>query len=1171
MKKAPKIILRCLGILLGLVLAVLVALQILLTPRLTTKLVNRYATEFIDGTLSFGKVDASLFKHWPNVTLELEDAALTYPHERFDSLEPGTRMMNLGRGELADTLASFKHFGVALNLPSLLVGTIHIPLVELERPRVFAKQYNDSTANWNMFPIGESEKDTTSTGIPSIKLNRISLNGGASICYSSIQDTISAAIRLKRLGFRGMVSTKDPHLSKGGLMIDTLGVSARLPQDTLAFRLSELRLSGNREDVALDARAGAALRTRSFGRMRIPMELSAHLAFPEDSVLSVSMPELKLNVGGVPFQADGDIRVHSDRYWMDLRAGIYDCDIATLLAEYVVNFWDGAKELKTDAVLDLRAEACGYMIPAENVLPDLSACLKLPHCTFDYKPVGQPLEADIDIDLSTDEQGRINLEIDEFDVDAEGICLNVKGGLADLLGEDPLANVDALLKAQLENVMKYVPDSLGVKAAGFMQATLKGKARASQLSAARIADADINAEINSGTVTVDMPADTISAVISGFRATAKTMANERSKTMQKGERMMSVLVYADRVNASIPGAYADAEALRVSAYSAASLLDSDSRYSVHPMRGTVFARSVTLRDVDSCVVGLRNTMQTVSLNPYDKDRSIPQIELVSSNGGAYLRGDDIRVSGRNIEVKLSAANVPSSYAKGKGRRQGGSRSGSLQRRRPAQDGPRTWGESRPEWLRDTSLRSGDLRFSMSDEIRKFMREWTVGGVLGVAEMSLITPYFPLRTSMTGLSAKFDNDSAQLQKFGVVAGDSDLNMTATIKGLYRMLEGRGGVLNVDAGISSETLNANQLLTAYSLGSQYVPTGHFAASAETPDEELMIQIEEQSQSFDAENQALLIVPANLVANVTLDAHNVKYSSLVVDTLSMNAVAKERCLQIADFQALSNAGDIFLDAFYATKTRQNVSAGFSLRMKDITAQRVIDLIPAVDDAMPMLKHFTGLLDCRLSATSSLDEHMNFIVPSMEGVMRITGNELMIRGSKDFSRIAKLLLFKDSSEAVIDSLSVEGLLHDSKVEIFPFVVTVDRYQLALAGVQNMAQSSYNYNISLLHSPQPLKFGVDLVGNDGKTRFKVGKPKYKDASSVPAYTEVIDQTDLNLVDAIRNIFSRGIDSALNDGRRRKSLDELKRGAQESSSSQAEELSSEEKQQLESLSGETLE
>ena len=121
------------------------------------------------------------------------------------------------------------------------------------------------------------------------------------------------------------------------------------------------------------------------------------------------------------------------------------------------------------------------------------------------------------------------------------------------------------------------------------------------------------------------------------------------------------------------------------------------------------------------------------------------------------------------------------------------------------------------------------------------------------------------------------------------------------------------------------------------------------------------------------------------------------------------KERCIQITNTAATSNVGDISFDGFYATRSKKDIKAGFNIQFKDITAEKVISLMPAVDTLMPILKSFYGRLNCEMAATTQLDTNMNIMIPSIKGIMRITGDDLSIKESKMFSTLARKLLFKN------------------------------------------------------------------------------------------------------------------------------------------------------------------
>ena len=71
----------------GIFVVLILAIQLVLSSSVLTGLINKYGDQFIDGDINFGKAQVSLLKRFPKVTMTLEDFSITYPAERFDSLE----------------------------------------------------------------------------------------------------------------------------------------------------------------------------------------------------------------------------------------------------------------------------------------------------------------------------------------------------------------------------------------------------------------------------------------------------------------------------------------------------------------------------------------------------------------------------------------------------------------------------------------------------------------------------------------------------------------------------------------------------------------------------------------------------------------------------------------------------------------------------------------------------------------------------------------------------------------------------------------------------------------------------------------------------------------------------------------------------------------------------
>ena len=147
---------------------------------------------------------------------------------------------------------------------------------------------------------------------------------------------------------------------------------------------------------------------------------------------------------------------------------------------------------------------------------------------------------------------------------------------------------------------------------------------------------------------------------------------------------------------------------------------------------------------------------------------------------------------------------------------------------------------------------------------------------------------------------------------------------------------------------------------------------------------------------------------------------------------------------------------------------------------------------------------------------------------------------------------------------MTVEGMIKDNTMEVFPFVIKMDRYMLALSGVQNL-DMSYRYHASLIKSPFLIRLGVDIYGRDfDNMKFKIGKAKYKNGN-VPVFTAVVDQTKVNLVESIRNIFDKGVDAAVRENIRQSAILEHKQkiGYVKAVDMKLEELSAEEQKQME--------
>ena len=543
-------------------------------------------------------------------------------------------------------------------------------------------------------------------------------------------------------------------------------------------------------------------------------------------------------------------------------------------------------------------------------------------------------------------------------------------------------------------------------------------------------------------------------------------------------------------------------------------------------------------------IELEDTHNGFQMIPNRDNPKSPLLSVSSSNKSIALKYNSNRATLRHSEIKAEATmNL-------RNRRQDRqSRLDSLQLAHP--DIPRDSLASMVRNERSARMTSSmtssedefsihDIDFRLDETIAKYYREWEMKGSVSVANGNVITPYLPLRNRIRGFDMHFNNDEVAIDRLNIGAGESDIECEGSVKGLKRALGGRRSrrsPIDVDIDIRSKKMNADELLKAYIAGMSFTPSS-IEASEGLSDEEFLEDVISDTAGVDSKI-GLLVIPANINASINLDAENITYSGLEIGTMTSQIISKDRCVQMSDTRVSSNFGDISFDGFYSTRSSDDIQAGFNLALHDITADGTLSLLPAIDTLAPMLRSFNGLLNCELAATARLDTEMNIIAPSINGVMRVEGRDLAVSGDESINKLSKILKFKNLDEARIENLLVEGMIKENTLEVFPFILEIDRYTMAMSGVQNL-DMSFKYHVSMISSPMLFRFGVDLYGEDfDNLKFKVGKAKYK-SDEIPVFSAEIDEIKMGLAESIRTIYDKGVENALAEHKKTDAINEQK-------------------------------
>ncbi len=1161
----------------GIWATLLVTLQIVLSSGVLNKAIEKFTEEYIDGDLQFETVKANMFKHFPYVGIVMKNGSLTYPADRFDELEAKSvqgRMLYHGCGETVDTLASFRLFSAGVDMLSLMKGKINISHVVMVKPRIFAHSYDEKHANWNIFKLSgteeiEQSEDTASvrgsgTNPPSIAIGRVRLVNHPHIVYTDSRDTLFAIMDVKSIRFDGKLNTRKTSKNRIGLTLDSMMVAGRLAADTIGIRMKGLHIHEHNGHMDIHAEAKTLLATRSFGRIHVPIHIKGTAAFPKDTVPVIEMHGFKAEIAAIPIGFDMTVRME-DRIHLDGNFNISGCMAEDIIDGFIKNIIPETRKIKTDAAISLSGTCKGYI--GGGKLPAVNAVLSVPESTVSHKDIIHDFKLALGATIKTDRSDRINVVVDKAELNTYGLHLTAQGTSSDVLGDDPLISIDGCLKASADSLLTFLPEDSGIIAEGDLDLDLKGSMRMSQMNIYNFGRADMAGQLASEQLILKSPEDTIDIAIEGMnvKIAPETKVSRRDSS---AFRLLAISGALKKANVSYKDIFKlNAKNLDMAAKNSIDAMSDPDPKTIHPLGGHLNAKKLTVADGHGMSLTLDDTQTGFQMMPKRGNAEIPVLSLNSRNKRIYVKNLSNRIILTDSKIRLGAAmnsierrqkfrGFIDSVALAHPEIPRDSIMSFLRKERETKRGKIII----PEWMKDEDFKEKDLNFKLDGIMAEYFRKWDINGKLETRTGIIMTSSLPLRNILKGMSVNFDNNTVNIDSLKLQSGKSELMAKGSLTGLRRALLGHGSY-NLDMDLSTGRMDAAELLAAINRGMTIDASSKELAHA-SDDEFLQMVVVD---SLDTENlSALIVIPSNVNADINVNAENVKFSDLFIDEFKADVLMKERCMQIVNAKAETNMGRATFEGFYATRTKKDIKTGFNLEFADITSEKVIAMMPAIDTIMPLLKSFKGQLNCELAATADLDTLMNAVMPSINGVVRISGSNMTMSNNNTFSDLAKKLKFKDYHQAKIDKMTVEGLIKDNKFEVFPFIIDLDRYTLALSGIQNL-DMSYRYHASIIQSPIVFKVGVDVYGPDfDNMKFKIGKPKYKN-TRLPVFTAVIDQTRFNLAESIRNIFEKGVEIAIRENETQSAIMKYKKdiGYVNAAEQQLVELSEAEQKQLE--------
>lgn len=346
------------------------------------------------------------------------------------------------------------------------------------------------------------------------------------------------------------------------------------------------------------------------------------------------------------------------------------------------------------------------------------------------------------------------------------------------------------------------------------------------------------------------------------------------------------------------------------------------------------------------------------------------------------------------------------------------------------------------------------------------------------------------------------ERCEIASANVVFGNSDFYLSGAVTGLEKWLS-HEAMLKGDLYFTSNYTNVDDLLDVFS-------------GMGTDSDTLAKQREEDHVDTAAHP---FIVPKD----VDFTLHTRIKEATAFDN-DLREVAGD--VRIRDGVAVLNqvgfvckAARMQLTGMYKTPRVNHIFVGMDFHLLDINIQELIDMIPYVDTLVPLLNDLEGAADFHLCAETYVNAFYKPKMSTLRAAAALTGQDLVVLDNKDIDKIAKLLKMKDwrdgDSKMRVDSLDVAMTVFRNELEVYPFLLSLHKYQIVAEGRHNL-DNNYDYHVELVETPLPVRLAVDVYGTMPKLKFDISpKLRYKNLYR-PARRSEVDNEVLRLKAMIR-------------------------------------------------------
>ena len=925
-------------------------------------------------------------------------------------------------GAQSDTVLAAKKAVARIDIVALLKdGELSIREIALADAQLNAFIGEDGTANFDVLslPQDTTPEDTTETSfIRSISLDDLSVSLIANkMSLLNLRDSIDVLLLDPAIS----LTTKMQHDKVvGSLKADFPHVDARYGNADYASELA----------VSLSA----------------PFELALQMAKPftiEHAAVSLDDARLVVNSCKIQLQGDATLIPHIHT---DMAVSTNTIRVSELLKIVPSALFTMPEDIHADASVRLTANVRGDY--SDSIMPIVSGRLYVSDAEGSIESLPYTLTnvaGDAAFFIDFNGKNTSYALIDNLYAETKQSNVSISGRVDDLLGDMQL-DMQFNLDVHLPDIQYFLPEN--ITAEGQLKGLLNAQIALSDLTAMQLDRGKIQAQLNVGrfaanydSMLIRAPQANLSLAIPSARPANPTPANDEKKRKLKRQPMEFLsgkLILQEGLTVQQSDALAAELAASEIELCASNFLSSD----------PVIAADITL-DSRSLSASLQMADSIGNIVPASVDTKLPHLQAyVEYDSRATLPTlscafnmehlsaayDTITAEVDSPQGRVSMANEAESLRATIKANQLMARMGSL-----------------------ADVRSGKLALSASARHDKgkdnVLLKWRPRLRFDVQNAAAHLRGVEPEVKVPACKFEYSNREFNIDTARVELAHSSFSLAGKVQNIGPWLEDKGLLIG-NLRFISDYANIDELLALISDDSE-----ESAAAEETTAES---------------TTPVFMVPKGVDISLYTSINLASAFSQSVRELGGMVYIRDGVMVIEEMGFICEAAKLQLTALYKTPRRNHIFCGLDYHMTNINVEELVNMIPQVDTLLPMLRSFRGAANFHLAAETYLNDKYELKTSTTRGAMSIDAKDLTLLDGEVFAKIAKLLTFKKKTENKIDSISAEVALYKSELDIYPFLISCDKWMGAVGGRHHL-DGTMDYHINLL---SPLYLGVHVGGN---------------------------------------------------------------------------------------------